>query len=516
MPRPTRTLALGSALATSLAAQQLEAAIITVDSPLDGPPGSPSDVCTLRSAIASFNTGNDYGSCNREPGDNGNEIRFASDLAYSTVTLTEDRLVANTAIKIVGPVDQSTDGIVIDGAEQSQILHANADLALHNLTLTRGYSPNQAGGCLQARDADLHLSHVRVSECRSQYVPPFYAGDTFGGGGVAVFGGDLVVIQHSEISGNSSDETGGGLILYSHRLEILDSVISHNEGYSFGGASFLGAQVEIHRSRIEHNIAHGSGGGLGLRQATPAPESGTLIMDSSISHNISESAVDGVRGGGLNLYLDTTIVNSTIANNQANAIQSSKSNWGGGIWAFGIELSLINSTVSGNQLGGPGIGAAIAFQPTPSKGRVELLHVTLDGNSGPADSANIEWFDFNDLELVIHNSIVLVPEGSGAACFQAADLISQSLISDTSCGGGNASDPTEVALQPLASNGGPTLTHALSPLSIAIDGAGDCLADFEISADQRGLARPGAGSPACDIGAYERWIDELFSDRFSQ
>jgi hypothetical protein len=53
-------------------------------------------------------------------------------------------------------------------------------------------------------------------------------------------------------------------------------------------------------------------------------------------------------------------------------------------------------------------------------------------------------------------------------------------------------------LQRLASNGGPTLTHALSPNSPAID-AGDNAQCPDT--DQRGVPRPvGSG---CDIGAFE-------------
>ena len=51
----------------------------------------------------------------------------------------------------------------------------------------------------------------------------------------------------------------------------------------------------------------------------------------------------------------------------------------------------------------------------------------------------------------------------------------------------------------MQDNGGPTLTHALLPGSLAIDHIPpeDCIVD----ADQRGVARPqGTG---CDIGAYE-------------
>jgi hypothetical protein len=69
-------------------------------------------------------------------------------------------------------------------------------------------------------------------------------------------------------------------------------------------------------------------------------------------------------------------------------------------------------------------------------------------------------------------------------------------------------DPTQVTstvLEPLADNGGTTLTHALLPGSPAIDGADDAVCTDPAtvdSVDQRGQTRVGRGL-ACDIGSIE-------------
>ncbi|MCB0133230.1 MAG: hypothetical protein KDD78_20345, partial [Caldilineaceae bacterium] len=54
----------------------------------------------------------------------------------------------------------------------------------------------------------------------------------------------------------------------------------------------------------------------------------------------------------------------------------------------------------------------------------------------------------------------------------------------------------------LADNGGPTMTHALTADSPALDAA---RADACPATDQRGVARPQGA--ACDAGAFERELD---------
>ena len=65
-------------------------------------------------------------------------------------------------------------------------------------------------------------------------------------------------------------------------------------------------------------------------------------------------------------------------------------------------------------------------------------------------------------------------------------------------------------LAPLAANGGPTRTHALSATSPAIDRGTDTWEPF----DQRGRGFPRKIGAAVDIGAYERDTDTIFRDGF--
>jgi hypothetical protein len=74
------------------------------------------------------------------------------------------------------------------------------------------------------------------------------------------------------------------------------------------------------------------------------------------------------------------------------------------------------------------------------------------------------------------------------------------------CGFDQPTDQVNVSADDLklgerANNGGPTMTHALLPGSVAIDHipAVDC----QVTEDQRGEPRPETGDSMCDVGAFE-------------
>lgn len=118
----------------------------------------------------------------------------------------------------------------------------------------------------------------------------------------------------------------------------------------------------------------------------------------------------------------------------------------------------------------------------------------LAGSSGTAAGGGI-----STAGATLANTL-LATNSPGSNCFGTVIDAGHNLSSDVGCaftnlGSLNGTDPK---LGPLADNGGPTLTMALLPGSLAIDGGDTSAAPF---IDQRGYPRP-AGL-AADIGAVE-------------
>jgi len=220
-------------------------------------------------------------------------------------------------------------------------------------------------------------------------------------------------------------------------------------------------------------------------------EGATLdLVDSTVSNNTS-----GWTGGGVFSFFNTstTVERSTISGNTAQDV-------GGGMRSLG-NADVINSTLSGNESVGWHGGAV--FQ---TDGVMNLVNSTVADNTSPASTGALFVGTFTDAgaTLTLHNTIV--SGNSSLGCFAgffgagAVTLTSNghNVASDGSCNLTAAGDQpgTDPLLGPLADNGGPTLTHALSAGSPAIDAADTAVCP---AVDQRGVAR----DAACDVGAFE-------------
>ncbi|MGD1903076.1 MAG: DUF4347 domain-containing protein, partial [Geitlerinemataceae cyanobacterium] len=163
--------------------------------------------------------------------------------------------------------------------------------------------------------------------------------------------GDLRLTD-ATVTGNTAREgIGGGVMTQSGSLEVVDSTISGNTtegGGAGGGIGSFDSTVTIKESTISNNTSYGSGGGITAERTAPGSSSLT-IENSTISGNRLTSLSFAKGGGVYSFGMPMTIVDSTISDNTARS--------GAGVSVYsGASLVLEKSQVSANTASGDGGG----------------------------------------------------------------------------------------------------------------------------------------------------------------
>lgn len=253
--------------------------------------------------------------------------------------------------------------------------------------------------------------------------------------------------------------------------EIRDVTITKGDAYFAGGIFSEETNLSLNRVNVSGNTAPGVpmfgsfGGGISFR----GPVGRTL-----------------------------TIENSTISGNRSGGGAAAVTR-GAGVDVFGGSATIRTSTIAGNVGDGQGksvLGAGLAA----SGGSIALDRVTVAGNRaedvGAGQAAGNLWQDAG-LTITAARSIVADGTGPGGEnCLVPITSQGANVEDRNQCGLGAADRRNaSVGLGPLANNGGPTNTRAITRTSAALDFAGDCR-----FGDQRGLPPAFA---ACDSGAFE-------------
>jgi Ca2+-binding RTX toxin-like protein len=261
------------------------------------------------------------------------------------------------------------------------------------------------------------------------------------------------------------------------------------------------------------------GGVLGSEDGGAIRNNGTLILqDAEIKNSSSQDDAGAILNSGT-----ATITRTTIAGNTATAT-------GGAIRNTGTLL-LTNSTLSANTSGGNGGGLM-----NVAGGTATLEGVTISGNTATNGAGGGIR---NDGTLRLINDTIafnraLAAQGGAGISRNGVIMIGNTIVSDNlftsgalndlsagafmSLGGNLIRTPGAAAgfaaaelnqnpnLQPLASNGGPTQTHAILVNSIAIDRGVVANISAGVTTDQRGAPRrldgPAVGN-SVDSGAIE-------------
>jgi hypothetical protein len=305
------------------------------------------------------------------------------------------------------------------------------------------------------------------------------------GGGIYAFRSSIAITQ-TTISGNDS-RTAGGIYAYGGELSIADSNVTDNSGsHDYGGVFSYSVAHEITRTTISNNSAP-LVGGVHLRRGSQ------VVTDCTISGN------EAAFVGGLHaLDGETTIRGTTISDNVSDyhGLLVSESY---GVPYGSSEFLLANNTISGNTA-----ACGVHIESYGYSPRVTIASNTIADNSGFGLCTLIHIEP--PQHLLVHGT--LLSGNGGGSCNTTAGKISlgQNLMDDYTCF--RTFRPNDIVgadplLMPLADNGGPTYTHALSAESPAIDIEGDLCEPT----DQRGIVRPqdgdGDGVALCDTGAFE-------------
>jgi hypothetical protein len=431
-----------------------------------------------------------------------------------THLLTLDEIEIKTDLHLLG-----VRNVVIDGNDQDRIFNINDPVVvtIENVTMQHGRGGN--GGAVRNRHGDLTLVKVVLQENRA-----LGSGSLNKGG--AVYNAATLAIINSHLEANEAlgsggaiwsmgkldlsgtsvlrnvGQTGGGVVNNGGEAWIVDSIVSANRatgiaGYGGGIANTTGAEMRIESSYVSLNVSEQYEGG-GIRNM------GVLsIQDTTISHNDA-----ALSGGGVYNTGAFEVAYSTFSRNDAGGV--------GGAVALSNAVSTVsrltatNTTFSTNRATR---GGAIATQRGSTV--VTLLHVTIADNQAE-DGAAI-WAA---TDSIVHyrNTILAAAAGAAVCGGNATALISSghNLATDSTCNLTVLGDQptTNPMLDPLASNGGLTQTHALQTASPAVDAA--MAVSPPVFRDQRHFVRLGSRP---DVGAYEitrkiiiefndRWLDE--------
>lgn len=253
----------------------------------------------------------------------------------------------------------------------------------------------------------------------------------------------------------------GGAILNTGVLAVSDSHFRGNSGSSSAGALFSNGSATIERCSFIDN---------------DSPDGGAIVNDGTMTVNAStfsrNVAVElyGGAGGAIRNNATMELTNSTLSGNECNGA-------GGAIHNHGLAaLTIAGSTIIGNfAQNSPGATAIFRYGP-----------------------------------VTISRSIIAGTCGGGALTSTGDNLGTTGTCIPTSAALNDANH-ANLALDPLAQNGGPTQTRRLPAGSPAIDAVRVNSADCT-GTDQRGLPRR-AGT-FCDIGAVEMESAAIFADGF--
>ena len=263
-----------------------------------------------------------------------------------------------------------------------------------------------------------------------------------------------------------------------------------------------GPTVSLNRVTVSSNTSNVHAGGVYISAST------VDITQSTISGNSLAASGNYAAGG---IYItngsDVTITDSTISGNSASGPDKYLA---GGVYAWSSQLTVINSTITGN--GAYGIdylagGASVAYGPAA------IYNSTISGNT-TSTSSNVAAGGIlvgaeNVASLALVNTILTGNTGTQAdmGVYASSNVIAQfnllgTALQSTYSGNGNVFSDAP-GLGALGNNGGPTLTMKPNTGSPALGAGSVALIPAGVTTDQRGTGFARVVNGSLDVGAVE-------------
>ena len=308
------------------------------------------------------------------------------------------------------------------------------------LTLVRtsviGNSSFQSGGGI-VNYGTLTLDHSVVSDNTTPYV----------GGGIlnadTQSSAGTVTLVDSTISGNAATGSGGGIYNTTGTVTMTGSTLSGNSADD-GGGIFNRGKLTIAGSTVSGNSANDSGGGI-----YDHPSGSTTITNATVSGNTAVNDGGGALVSG-NLTLVTSIVRGNSAYGRGGAIMTSDGGTTtvrdstvadntaqlGAITNFGSTVAITNTIVSGNASGLFGAGIANLYT-----GVMTVIDSTVRGNSayegGGIFNGSIVGFTVARSTVTGNHAST---DGGGISNVGAMILTDSNVTNNTSASGGGISN----------------------------------------------------------------------------
>lgn len=301
--------------------------------------------------------------------------------------------------------------IALSGQGETRVVRVSgAEVAIAGLTVRDGDSSSNTGGGMLNDGGSLTLTRVVVTGNES-------AGD---GGGIGNVNNGTLHLVNTTVSGNTARGIGGGGIYNIGTLTLTESTVSGNTAIgtevvgSGGGIFNVDGVITVTDSTVTGNTSGGAGGGIDSSIGK------VTVTNSTFSENTAFAGGGIYVGGSASTF---ALTNSVVSGNTASA-------FGGGIVSSSIA-TISNSDVVGNTAG------------TNSGGILNLKTLTLidsrvTGNTAGAEAGGISSIGAT-LTLIHSNVSENITDGRAAGIFSSGStvsLIDSTVAENTAAGDG--------------------------------------------------------------------------------